>query len=176
MFIHTKAMPRTKIISDTAIFATVRQLLAGGGEKAVSFATVAAATGLAASTLVQRYGSRDGMVKAARLEAWDALDAATAAAIATTADKGPGGFLKALEGDLTAMAAATLPDALDEDLRLRAAGWRATVESTLSLRLGGGIKGREAAALLFAVWQGQSLWQTAGGKGFRLKDAVRKLT
>jgi AcrR family transcriptional regulator len=174
MFIHTKAMPRTRIISDAAIFATVRQLLAGGGEKAVSFATVAAATGLAASTLVQRYGSRDGMVKAARLDAWDALDAATA--IAATADKGPGGFLKALEGDLTAMAAATLPDALDEDLRLRAAGWRATVESTLSLRLGGGIKGREAAALLFAVWQGQSLWQTAGGKGFRLKDAVRKLT
>ncbi len=164
-------MARKKTIPDDAIFATIRQMLAVGGEKAVSFATVAAATGLAASTLVQRYGSRDGMVRDARLAAWDALDAATADAIARTADKGPQGLLKAVEADLSILA----PDTIDDDLRLRAARWRATLESALSLRLGGGVKGRETAALLFAVWQGQLLWQHAGGKGFRLKDAVRRL-
>ncbi len=163
-------MPRLKTIPDVDVFAALRQLLAAGGEKAVSFATVAAATGLAAPTLAQRYGSRDGMVKAARLAAWDAVDAATAAAIAATADKGPQALLKAVETDIP-----LAPDARDEDLRLRAAGWRATVESALSLRLGGGQKGRETASLMFAVWQGQVLWQGAGGKGFRLKDAVKRL-
>ncbi len=170
MFIHTAAMPRTKTISDATIFASIRQSLAEGGEKAVSFATIAAKTALAASTLVQRYATRDGMVRAARLAAWDALDAATETAIAATADKGPQALIKALDGRLVA------PDPHDEDLKLRAAGWRATVESALSMRLGGGEKGRDTASLLFAAWQGQHLWSGAGGKGFRMKDAVKRLT
>ena len=33
----------------------------------------------------------------------------------------------------------------------------------------------EAAAMLFAAWQGQMLWRAAGGKGFRLKDAAKRL-
>jgi AcrR family transcriptional regulator len=172
MFIHTAPMPRSKSISDSSILATVQRLLSGGGEKAVSFATVAAATGLAAPTLVQRFTTRDGMVKAARLAAWDARDAATATAIAAAADKGPQGLLKAVEAGLPQHDI----DLGDDDLRLRAAGWRATLESALSMRLGGGEKGREAAALLFAAWQGQLQWQSAGGKGFRLKDAVKRLT
>ncbi|NJS40650.1 MAG: TetR family transcriptional regulator, partial [Rhodobacteraceae bacterium] len=57
-------MPRQKTIPDARILATVSQLLAAEGDKAVSFASVAAATGLAAPTLVQRFGSRDGMVRA----------------------------------------------------------------------------------------------------------------
>jgi AcrR family transcriptional regulator len=165
-------MPRKKLIPDETVFTAVRQLMLGGGEKAVSFATVGTASGLAAPTLVQRFGSRDGMVKAARLAAWDAVDAATDAAIAATADKGPQALLKALEADLTAFGL----DLRDDDLQLRAAGWRAKVESALSMRMGGGGKGRSAAALLFAAWQGQLLWKDAGGKEFRLKDAVKRLT
>lgn len=165
-------MPRTKIIPDTAVFTAIRQLLAEGGEKSVSFATVSKATGLAPPTLVQRFGSRDGMVRAAQLAAWDRLDAITAAAINATADKGPQSLLKAVEAGLTAMP----PDTRDPDLHLRATGWRATMESALSMRFGGGEKGREAASLLFAAWQGQALWSGAGGRGFRLKDAVRRLT
>jgi AcrR family transcriptional regulator len=164
-------MPRQKIIPDETVFAAVRALLAEGGDKAVSFATVAKASGLAAPTLVQRFKTRDGMVRAAHLAAWDALDAATAAAIDATADKGPQGFLKAIEA-----AGMPMPETRDSDLVLRAARWRATIESTLSLRFGGGEKGREAAAMLFAAWQGQHLWQAAGGKGFRLKDIARRVT
>jgi AcrR family transcriptional regulator len=172
MFTHIHHMPRIKIIPDSAVFNAVHRLLAENGEKSVSFATVGKATGLAAPTLVQRFGSRDGMVKAAQLAAWDKLDAITAAAINTTADKGPHTLLKAVEPGLTAMP----PNARDPDLHRRAAGWRATMESALSLRLGGGEKGREAASLLFAAWQGQVLWSGTGGRGFRLKDAARKLT
>lgn len=164
-------MPRTKLISDDTVFATVTALLAQGGEKAVSFATVAKATGLAAPTLVQRFKTRDGMVKAARIAAWERAEVAARAAIDATADKGPQGLLKALE----AASAPHPPGAADADLMRCAARWRAIVESALALRFGGGEKGREAATLLFAAWQGQRAWQPAGGKGFRLKDAVRRL-
>lgn len=171
-------MSRTKTISDLAVFTIVRSMLADGGDKSVSFGSVAKATGLAPPTLVQRFGSRDGMVKGALLAAWDALDVGTAAAIAVTVDKGPQGLLKALGADTNDDVDLTLlaMDFRDEDLRLRAAGWRATIESALALRLGSGVKGREAASLLFAAWQGQVLWNAAGGKGFRLKEAVKRLT
>jgi hypothetical protein len=171
-------MPRVKIISDADVFSAIRQLLAEGGDKAVAFGSVARVTGLAAPTLVQRYGSRDDMLRAALMAAWDTLDATTEAA-AGKADNGPKGaqaLLKALGGDgegvdMTLLAA----DFRDALLRERAAAWRARVETALAIRLGGGSKAREAAALLFAAWQGQQLWQAAGGKGFKLKDAVKRL-
>jgi len=166
-------MPRSRIIPDARIYSAIRSLLEAGGEKAVSFATVAAATGLAAPTLVQRYGSRDAMVRAARLDAWDRLRAATTAAILATEAKGPQGLLKALATIDPDMLAAT---ARDPDLAQCAAAWRASVEAALSLRLGTGARSRETAALLFAAWQGQMLWSALGEPGFRLKDAVKRLS
>lgn len=166
-------MPRGRTIPDSQVFASVQRLLDSGGDKAVSFGTVAAATGLAPPTLVQRYGSRDGLVLAARQAAWDALEQRTVEAIAGSADKGPQGLLKAIGPvDATAVAA----DMRHPDLARRANGWRNGVETALSLRLGAGPKARETAALLFAAWQGQTLWSRVGEPGFRLKDAVRRLT
>lgn len=166
-------MPRTRTVPDDQVFAAIQRLLDQDGDKAVSFGSVAAATGLAPPTLVQRYKSRDGMVRAARLAFWDALDHRTAEAIAGTADKGPQGLLKAI-GPVPAGAIAV--DLRDPDLAARAAGWRAAVEAALALRLGNSLKARESAALLFAAWQGQSLWAAAGEPAFRLKDAVKRLT
>lgn len=166
-------MPRTRIIPDHEVFAAVQRLLGQGGDRAVSFGTVSAATGLAPPTLVQRYGSRDGMVRAARLAAWDALDRRIADAIAATADKGPQGLLKAIGA---VDAASIVADLRDPVLAQRAALWRAVAETALADRLGGGSKARESAALLFAAWQGQSLWSRGGEPGFRLKDAVKRLT
>lgn len=165
-------MPRTRIIPDSRVFLSIQTLLADGGDRAVSFATVSAATGLAAPTLVQRYGSREGMVKAARMAAWADREAETAKAIAETADKGPQALLKALTPvDATGLAI----DGRDPDLAQRLAAWRAMVEAALALRLGSGQKAREGAALLFAAWQGQAL-TAQGESGFRLKDAVKRLT
>jgi AcrR family transcriptional regulator len=166
-------MPRARTVPDAQVFASVQRLLDTGGDKAVSFGSVSAATGLAPPTLVQRYGSRDGMVRAARLAAWDALDRHTADAIAATASKGPQGLLKAI-GPVDALAIAS--DQRDPELAQRAAAWRAVVESALVDRLGRGPKARESAVLLFAAWQGQSLWSQQGAQGFRLKDAVKRLT
>lgn len=166
-------MPRTRIIPDETIFAVIHRLQEDGGDKAVSFGSVAKATGLAPPTLVQRYGNRDGMVRAARHAAWDALERRTGRALADTADKGPQGLLKAI-GPIDAAALAA--DLRDAELALRAAAWKQGVETALALRLGSGQKARESAALLFAAWQGQALWSAAGDATFRLKDAVKRLT
>lgn len=112
------------------------------------------------------------MVRAAIQAAWDDLEAATAATLA--ADKGPQGLLKALNAfppdptllDMTLR---------DPALRPRASAWRDRIELALAERLGGGDKAREGAAILFAAWQGQRVWQAAGAEGFRLKDAVKRL-
>ncbi len=166
-------MPRRRIIPDAQVFAAIQRLLDEGGGKAVSFGSVSAATGLAPPTLVQRYGNRDGMVRAARHAAWDALERRSGEAIAGTADKGPQGLLKAIGPvDPAALAA----DLRDPELATRAAAWRAGVETALALRLGSGQKARESAALLFAAWQGQVLWSQAAEPGFRLKDVVKRLT
>lgn len=173
-------MPRPKLIPDQTIFSAVRTLLTAAGDKAATFGAVSRQTGLAAPTLVQRYGSQEGMVRAALMDAWDALDRATDAAegAADLSVKGAQTLLKSLgaeagdSADLSLLAA----DFRDPALRDRAIARRARVEQALSLRLGGGTKGREAAALLFAAWQGQMLWQAAGGRGFKLKDALKRIT
>ncbi|MDO9639500.1 MAG: transcriptional regulator [Pseudotabrizicola sp.] len=173
-------MSRSKLIPDPVVFASIRALMALSGERAASFGAVSRATGLAAPTLVQRYGSQEGMVRAALLDGWDALDRATdtAEGLSDLSVKGAQMLVKALgeaSGD-----AADLPLLVrhldDPTLRLRAMAWRVRVEQALAVRLGGGAKGREAAALLFAAWQGQLLWQAAGDRGFKLKDAVKRLT
>lgn len=168
-------MARKKLIPDAAVFAEIHRLLAEGGDRAVSFSAVAQATGLAGPTLVQRFGAREDMLRAALTAAWDQLEAETrnAEAEAPLNAKGAQSFLKALDSLDVALLAA---DFRDEALRARAESWRAQVETALALRLGGGGQGREAAAILFAAWQGQILWQAAGGKGFRLKEAVKRLT
>jgi AcrR family transcriptional regulator len=166
-------MPRTRTIPDDRIFIAIQGLLEKGGDRAVSFASVAATTGLAPPTLVQRYGSRDGMVHAAKVAAWDKLAAATSEAILSTEEKGPQALLKALGPVDPAL---ILAESRDPVLAQKAAVWRATVESALALRLGTGQKARESAALLFAAWQGQLLWSRAGAPGFKLKDAVKRLT
>ncbi|MEY4695969.1 MAG: hypothetical protein RIT14_397 [Pseudomonadota bacterium] len=165
-------MSRPRTIPDARIFAVIRSLMATAGEGAVSFGAVARQSGLAASTLVQRYGTRQGMLRAAALAAWQELAAQTAALDA--AEPGAHGFLKALGGDPAGPADLALLalDFRDAELRACATAWRAQVEAALARRLGDA----GAAAMLFAAWQGQMLWQAAGGKGFRLKEAARRLT
>lgn len=170
-------MARRKSISDTHILNLVLQRLLAEGEKAVSFASVSAISGLAAPTLVQRYGTRDAMVKLAISDGWDRLDAATLAASddAFVSAKGAQALLKEVASsvDIPALAGASTRD---KDLNIRATRWRVQVETALSDRLGGGTKGREAGGLMFAAWQGRLLWDAAGGKSFRLGEALRKLS
>ncbi len=147
-----------------------------GGAKAVTFGAVAAGAGLAASSLVQRHGSVEGMVRDAQIAFWTRMlaEAVRAAADAPVSGKGAAALLKTLGEAAGQGVAACLSS--DPAVAAAATAWRARVEADLALRLGGGAKGREAAAVLFAAWQGQVLWQSAGDRGFRLRDAVKRLT
>ena len=163
-------MTRPRSIPDADIFAAILHVMTTDGEKSVAFSTIARMTGLAAPSLVQRYGGLQTMVRSALLWEWDRLDALAKTAIAelTAADKSPQALLKALTpGPTAALLAASRRSAA---LRDRATLWRSNVEQALAAKLG-----TAAAALLFAAWQGQALWQTNADKGFKLKDAIKRL-
>lgn len=159
-------MARKKLISDSTVFAALRHLLATEGKQATSFRAIGRATGLAAATLVQRYGNAEGMLVAAVLDGWDQADVALAAAAteAEKSEKGAVALLKALPP--------TPPLLIHPALNDRAAAWQRKVIGELSLRL----SDRQAANILFAAWQGRMLWGRTGGRGFSLRDVQRRLT
>jgi AcrR family transcriptional regulator len=157
-------MPRTRIIPDAQVFAILREIIATEGEAAASFRAVGRATGLAPATLVQRYGSAAGMLRAAMIDGWDIADAALAAIDAAMTPKGAILLLKSLPP----------PPPLSRDpvQAARAKAWRAHVVKALAARLGDA----EAAAMLFAAWQGRAMWESVGARGFSLRDAAKRLT
>jgi AcrR family transcriptional regulator len=161
-------MARPRSVPDPVVHDAVLALIRHGGDKAVTFSAVAARAGLAASSLAERHGSVAGMIAAARAGAWDRLEQATAAAIeaAPLSPKGATGLLKALSQ------AAVPPLSSDPARALR---WRAGLESALAVRLGGTPDAREAAAILFAVWQDRSLWQGHAEPPVRLKAVLKRL-
>ncbi|WGV14706.1 transcriptional regulator [Fuscovulum ytuae] len=159
-------MARPRSIPDAVIFDAVLEMLEARGQ--VSFGLVSAAVGLAPPSLVQRYGDREGMLRGALIHGWDGVEAATRAA--DTAEASAQGFLKALGAALRgALIWASLGD---EVVAARAAAWRAEVEASVARKAG---CKAEAAAMIFAAWQGRMLWSGAGGAGFRLRDAVKRI-
>ena len=170
-------MARKKLIPDADILALVLQKLLTEGEKSVSFGLIATATGLAPPTLVQRYGSREAMIGSALAASWAALEALTnqSEAEALVSPKGAQSLLKDI-GSVVDIPALLAASRRDKALTDRAIAWRRAVESALAVRLGGGSKGRDAGALMFAAWQGRLLWDAAGGKTFRLGEALRRAT
>lgn len=166
------AMSRPRTIPDADVFAAILRLIAEGGEKSVAFSSVARATGLSAPSLVQRYGALPEMIRAALLHEWAVIDATTDIAISdvSAATKGPQALLKGLTAAPSpAVLAASLRDPA---LRDRARSWRHRVETALAGR--GGDK--DAAAMLFAAWQGQAMWDGISDKGFKMKDAIKRLS
>ncbi len=169
-------MARTKLISDRDVFQQVLTLLLQNGEKAVTFSTVSAATGLAPTTLVQRFGSCNEMILSAIAQAWQELDNLVEAANldAAALNKGLPGLLKLFVGPVDPGALLTL-SLRDPALIGRAKAWRDKVEQAIAARLEVSAKAKETAALIFAAWQGRMLWDAGGGKGFRLGDAIKRL-
>ena len=169
-------MARTKLISDRDVFQQVLSLLLQNGEKSVTFSTASAATGLAPTTLVQRFGSCSAMISGALYQAGDELDRLGEAAMLDPAalNKGLPGLLKSLVAQVDPGALLTL-SLRDPTLINRAKVWRNKVEQAIAARLDVSAKAKENAALIFAAWQGRMLWDAGGGKGFRLGDAIKRL-
>ncbi len=157
-------MPRPRIIPDAQVFAALRAIIADHGAAAASFRTIGRATGLAPATLVQRYGSAAGMLQAAMIDGWDIADQALAQTPVTETPKGAVALLKAQP--------APPPLSHDPVLVARAKAWRGQVLKVLTSCL----DDAEAAAILFATWQGRNQWEATGARGFSLRDAVKRLT
>ncbi len=167
-------MSRTKLISDQDVLALLYAMLLQDGEKLFTFQSAAKASGLSAPALVQRFATREALLVATLRHGWERLEAVTVAAEAEAlmSAKGAQAMLKeiATTEDIPALFLASQRHA---ELQPLAARWREGLEAALAPRLGPGNKGRVSAALLFAVWQGRMLWGEAGGKGFKLGDALR---
>ena len=155
-------MSRPKTIPDEALLDAALDIVHRSGPAALSFASVAERVSLASSTVVQRFGSKSELLRAALLHAWDRLDEATATVVAEASFDAAGviELLAALSGEYEANDYADQLMVLREDLRdpvLRARGetWIATLAAAIEERLTdapGGAKG--LGELVVAQWQG----------------------
>jgi AcrR family transcriptional regulator len=160
-------MPRKRTISNEALLDAALRIVRESGPDALSFATLASQVGLAPSTIVQRFGTKAELLRAALSRAWDALDEQTAAA-AQSAPPGTDGvveLLVRLTGQYDAHDFADQLRVLREDLRdpvLRARGqaWLATLTAAVEERLSPSPGGESGlGALVVAHWQGTlTIW------------------
>lgn len=160
-------MPRPKILSDSDVLATALKLMHERGPEALTFAALAAATGLSGATLVQRFRSKAGLRQSALLRAWDGLDEKTAA-LASRVPKTPAGAVRLLVGlsrdygGIEAYAEGLLvlrEDLRDPALRARGATWRDILSAALDECFAGVPHVPMGIGLMLASqWQGSLLW------------------
>lgn len=156
-------MARPKSLPDYAVLESALTLMREHGPDALTFGTLAKATGLSGATLVQRFGSKPGLVKAATSHAWDQLDRATAEAV-TSAPDGAEGIVALLVdlsgyGDIETYADNLLilrEDLRDPDLRARGRAWHAVLIAAVRDRLPN--RSEALAAAILDQWQGSLLW------------------
>jgi AcrR family transcriptional regulator len=160
-------MGRGKTVSDIALLDRLLPALQDGGPARLSFAKASNAAGLSPASLVQRFGTRDGMVVAILSHAWDRLTAATVALDAEMAPTPRGAIellVRLIPGEVADYAVGDGLLLLREDvrnpiLRARGAAWGALLATALGRRLS---EEREEAQRLgwqmASVWQGALIW------------------
>jgi AcrR family transcriptional regulator len=164
MIIYKFRMGRRKTVSDQALLDGLLAALERAGPDAFSFAKASGAVGLSPATLVQRFGSRDAMIEAILLHAWDRLDAATALANAETSPDPAGAVAMllrlipaaAIDGDVADGLLLLREDIKNPALRARGRAWGAYLAKALGARLTDQLQVAERLG-----WQMASLWQGA---------------
>jgi AcrR family transcriptional regulator len=161
------AMGRSKTVSDEALLDRLLGEIQESGPGDLTFSRASKAAGLATATLVQRFGTRDAMIEAAMLHAWDKLDAATAAADSEAPESAAGAVALLMQLMPVNAAAYNVTDGLHllrEDmrnpvLRERGCAWGNALAMALGRRL---TEERDAAEKLgwqmASVWQGALIW------------------
>ena len=159
-------MPRRKTMPDEAVLEAALTLIHERGPEALTFENLARASGLAGSTLVQRFGSKAALKQAALLHAWDGLDARTAA-LAAAVPRSPAGAIALLVGlsdfgEIEAYAEGLLvlrEDLRDPQLRARGAHWKVELAGALDACFAATPHAPSEIGLLMAAqWQGSLLW------------------
>jgi AcrR family transcriptional regulator len=164
-------MPRPRKASDAEILDHTLALMEQLGSDALTFAALAERTGLSGSTLVQRFGTKQGLIDAAVVHAWDALDRHTSELVQSEPNT-PEGALNILTrlteqyGDIDAYAdklRVLREDLRNPEFRARGNAWVGVVAAALEKRFESAPKG--FGLQLFAQWQGALLlWAFAPSK------------
>lgn len=174
-------MARPKVLADEEILSAALALMHERGPAALSFGALASRCGLSASTLVQRFGTKEGLVRATLLHAWDRLDEQTAQA-AEAASKTPSGavdLLVTLSSDYGAVESyadgllVLREDLRDASLRARGKAWGDDLATALDACFAG-VPGapRDVGRMLASQWQGALLWWSFEGHD-RVEEHVR---
>lgn len=160
-------MPRPRTTTDAKILEAALALMTREGPDALTLAAVGKEVGLSAATLIQRFATKEGLLRAALERAWDTLDAATAKAdadakltfdgalailrwLGPTADDGP---------EFTSGLLLLREDLRDPVLRQRGASWLETLAIALGRRLTTDARARrKVGRLMVRQWQGTQIW------------------
>jgi AcrR family transcriptional regulator len=174
-------MPRKRTVTDDDLADAALALVREAGPAALTFAALAPRAGLAGSTIVQRFGTKAALLRAALSRAWDHLDRETAAASAA-ATAGPDGVIDLLvrlsgqydpDDEFADQLLILREDLRDPVLRERGRAWLATLVEAIETRLTawrGDARG--LGPLVVAQWQGTlTVW--AFRREGSLPDAVR---
>jgi AcrR family transcriptional regulator len=168
-------MPRKRTIADEVLLDHALLVLREVGPDGLTFGDVAEQAGLAASTIVQRFGSKPALLRAALLRAWDRLDDDTTAAVAAAGRgaKGVIDLLVRLSGQYEAHDYADQLRILREDLRDpvltdRGRAWLAVLSEAIETRVPG-----VSGMLVLAQWQGTlTVWSFT--REAPIEDMVRR--
>lgn len=157
-------MPRPRTQTDEQLLEASLALMHARGPDALTFASLSAACGLAAATLVQRFGNKATLKQRTLLHAWDRLDHRTAQ-LAATIPRTPQGAVALLVGlseqygGIESYAEGLLvlrEDLRDPLLRDRGADWKKALIEVLDECVP---DAPEGFGLLMAThWQGALLW------------------
>lgn len=182
MFVYLHIMSRRKTISDEQLVDKILPAVMIHGPSSLSFVTASEASGLAAATLVQRFGTRAGMVEAVLLRAWDHLDETTAAADAGSSSD-PAGAIELLlsltnsdtaEYDFTDGLLLLREDIRNPVLRARGAEWGSRLAGALGRRLcNDADRATQLGWQMASLWQGTLVWW-AFQRDDKLEVKVRK--
>jgi AcrR family transcriptional regulator len=160
-------MPRTKTLPDDKVLEFALAIIHERGPEALTFDSLSRACGLSGATLVQRFGNKAELKRAALLRAWDGLDARTGELDATTPATPAGAIelLVALSGSYGGIETYSegllvlREDLRDPVLRARGAAWKTALSQALDRRLASLPGAPEGAGLMMATqWQGALLW------------------
>lgn len=167
-------MPRPRTRSDGDILEAALAILHQRGPEALTFQSVAAASGLSPATLVQRFKDMAGLRRSTLLHAWDQLDLRTERLAAKTA-KTPAGAIKLLAalskdyGGIESYAEGLLvlrEDLRDPILRARGAAWKSALCRALEECFASVPSAPKGMGLMMASqWQGALLWWSFDPRG-----------
>lgn len=169
-------MARRKTVTDEAILEAAGRIMRHAGPAGITFAAVSTATGLAPPTLVQRYGSKERLMRAVLHRSWDRLETSTLGAdeVAPVTPEGAVTLLLALSGedddpdDFADGLLVLREDLRDPELRERGVRWNALLIQALGRRLSGDpAEQHRLGKLMASQWQGALLWW-----GFLRRGAV----